>query len=677
MEVAVVKMWLILLIEAIVIVFLVLYFRYRNHPRHWLAVGMNYDLDIEAVLTEFAAKTAPLFKYPRYQIPYGRATGFMEDLLEGNSTYYGFTPIRSKDKMELKEYGLLATSTGLIVKYQTIPNSSAKKGAFKKEPYTTYQSSTVVIPFAGLWWIRRKNMNLIFHYPNGKEIIDLTYYPDFPEELLQHLEYLMEAGVTRNLYLLSLAEANEKVGITEIDKQIDAINRELEQVKRSLHTNQYKWATTGFAAGEVYGRNLGNHMKDIQLNYITKEMNYRLVDNEGAIRTTIKRTGHGEAAEYGNNVLDRLFFKNVDSTGNGFSNKEAAGQGVNAVDRIVDGLKIQSKYLRTPEAAVKSYLGKNYPTDVALEVPPEQYERVKELMSKRNPDVQVVKGKLSYRTAQVLCEAGTIPSMTIDILDGIQMSIPGATISFIFVFSQAKWNGMSTKDAAKLSAKSAAQTMVMGTIIYAGSQQFAKTQLSKHIEKITGKTSAEMAGYAAIVISSAIVYGPTMVDALRGRISHQQLIKNTLVSTGALVGGALGSNFGGPVGAIAGGYVGGFISKNLMDEMIQDDAEEIYELIREEFIEGVVDAHLDEDEFRQMINCTFAHKKFPKMIKDVYQHSRHFTGEEQIEKQREYIRNWIIDSNILEIYKKRQKIENKEIREAVELLSGSFSLYAV
>lgn len=670
-------MWIALIIGLIIFIILNLILGYDHQLKRWLQVGMNYNLDISGVLSKFVIETASLYHYPKNQMPYGRATGFMEDFFDESSDYYGFTPIRSKDKMELKEYGLLVTSTGLIVKYQTAPNSSPKTGAFKKSPPLTYQTSTVVIPFAGLWWIQKKDTKLIFHYPDGKEIIDLTYYPEFPEKLLEHLEYLMEVGLTRNLYLLSLAEANEKVGISDVDEQIDTINRELEKVKRNLHTNQYEWAATGFAAGEVYGGNLSNHMKDIQLNSITKETNYRLVDNEGGTRATLRRSGHGEAAEYGNNVLDRLFFKNVESTGSGFSNKEAPGQGVNAADRVVNGMKIQTKYLQTPEAAVRSYLNKDYPTDVALEVPPEQYDQVKELMHERNRDVKVVKGKISYRTAQALCKAGTIPSMTMDVLDGIQMSIPGASISFVFVFAQAKWNGMSSAEAAKIGAKTAAQTMMMGTVIYAGSQQFAKTQLSKEIGKIAGKTTVEMAGYAAIGISGVIIYGPSMVDALRGRISPQQLIKNSLISTGALVGGVIGSKFGGPVGAVAGGYVGGIISKNVMEGMLQDDAEEIYELIREEFIEGVVNAHLDEDEFKQMINRTFAHKKFPKMIKDVYQRSRHFDGEEQVERQREYIRDWIIDANLLEIYKGRRKVESTEITDAMRLLNRPSSLHEV
>ena len=666
-------MWWVLVIG--IAVYLISYFSPKKRFERWLAAGVDEEVDIDERLEDFANNTTSLFRYNRFNIPYGRATVFIEEFFEGESIYYGFSPIRSKDKVELKEYGILLTSAGLIIKYQTTIKETPKTGTFKKAPPKTYHSETKIIPLVGLWGIRRTDKFLTFYYPDGEEIVDLNYLPEFPFDLLYELEYLINNGVTRKLYLLTLASNNQRVGIGAIDQRIEVMQEEINELKKNLNRNYfYQGMAAGFAAGEVASGTLAQHMKDIQLNAVTKETSYRVVDQDGVTKIQGKRTGHGEAAEYGNSVIDRTFFKKVETSGNGFSNSDAPGQGANAVDRVVDGVKIQSKYLRTPEEAVRSYLSKNYPNDVALEVPPEQYERVKEILSDKNPDVKVVKGNLSYRSAQAICKAGTIPSITVDVLDGIQMSIPGATISFIFVFSQAKWNGMSTEQAAKASIKAASQTMLIGTIVYSGSQQFAKTEISKEIAKKFSKTSAQMAGYASIGITAFVVYGPTLVDALRGRISHQQLIKNSIVSTGALLGGAIGSQFAGPVGAIAGGYVGSVVSKSMADTMIEDDAEEIYELIREEFIEGVTTAFLTEEEYKEMINQTFAHKKFSKMMKDVYQHTRHFSEEEREERQRAYIRDAIIDTKIVSIYKKREKIETEEIEEALQGMNEEFFL---
>ena len=91
------------------------------------------------------------------------------------------------------------------------------------------------------------------------------------------------------------------------------------------------------------------------------------------------KRGHGFAAEEANNVADTILGKKAEIVGT--SNE------FNGADRIVDEVRIQSKYFRTaPEtvaAAFDSGSGNyRYPGQV-LEVPKDQYETCVELMRDR------------------------------------------------------------------------------------------------------------------------------------------------------------------------------------------------------------------------------------------------------------------------------------------------------
>ena len=189
---------------------------------------------------------------------------------------------------------------------------------------------------------------------------------------------------------------------------------------------------------------------------------------------------------------------------------------------------------------------------------------------------------------------------------------------------------------------------------------------SKKIAKQIGKDAVHMAKYSSLAISGVLIYGPSVVDALRGRISMNQLMKNAGVGTTGVIGGAIGSVMG-PAGAITGGIIGSAIGKKIMDVMVEDDAVEVYEIIREEFIDGVLTAGLSQKEFDNMIELTFANKKFSKMMKEVYHAGNNFIGMEQIDAQRKYARDNIIDLNIIKLYKMRNSIDENNIIEAIEI----------
>lgn len=74
----------------------------------------------------------------------------------------------------------------------------------------------------------------------------------------------------------------------------------------------------------------------------------------------------------------------------------------------------------------------------------------------------------------MIAKGGNLTSLKFDAIDGAINSLPGVSISFVIVFSQAKWSGAETKDAALMAGKAGLRTLAMGTSIYVASQQFAK-----------------------------------------------------------------------------------------------------------------------------------------------------------------------------------------------------------
>lgn len=651
-------------------------FKWKREFKAWLLSGENTPQENEEILKEFVKKIQRGVDFGIFDIPQGRAAAFIQEFADEinlETDVCGFTPRRSKDKVELKEYGFLCTEDYFIIKYQT-NEVKEKTGLLERNKPKQYNFLSFLFNFDGLWRVERTESMLYLRYPEETVNISLSSCDSISDEIIIALEFLIQSGYTRDLYLNSCVENEKTTGFNDLDASIQEAyekNRLKEILVSKAGNKVMPDVATGYMAGQFSANfsdasRFENQMKDIQLNAITKERTFRLNDNEGGIRSEIRRSGHGEAAEYANNVFDKLKFKSVESVGTGFSNQDLRGQGVNAVDRISNGVKIQSKYCKTPETTIKSFLNGNYPSDVALEVPKDQYQQVKETLKKTHSEIKVVKGNVTYKYAENVCKAGTIPSLTTDALAGVQAAIPGASISFIMVFAEATWNGMSFKEASKVSGKAAAKTLAIGTAVYAGGQQFSKTKLSKQIGKKIGKDSVAMAKYSGIAITGAMIYGPSVVDAIRGRISIEQLAKNVGTGTASVIGGAIGSVAGAP-GAIAGGAIGAKIGKKIFDNMIEDDSIEMYEMVREEFIDRVLTAGLSEAEFTTMINLTFANKKFSNLLKDAFQAGRKFTGMEKINTQRKYIQEEIIDKNIIILYSRRKEVDITKINKALKL----------
>ena len=577
------------------------------------------------------------FDYYGEYVPYGRAKWFIDsekdfyyEFCNTEFEFFGYSPVRSLKEEEFKEYGLLLTQYGIFEKVQIKDQEKCNVQFF---------------PFSNLWKVSvDENDNLVFYYPYG--IIKRLNSPKNLIYTLREFNELIASGYTNDLQVENLNSQLLKIGKKNINS-----------------TNFVKGTQIGVVSW--FFLKTRTVFKDIQLN--------RIVNND--------KGGHGFAAEYANNTIDKLRYP--------FKKVELVGQGneLNGADRRVGNQLIQTKYHENARESVNAAFdssnnGMYKYKGMQLEVPREQYDRALEIFAEKirqgkvegvtNPNEAknyIRKGHITHNEAKNIAKSEIVTSMKYDALDGAINSLPGASISFVIVFAQAKWSGVETKKAALMAGEQGFWALVKGTFIYAGSQQFAKrftTQISDYFGK---KVTAEVvARRAAPVISFAVIITPDLFDALVGKISSQQLLKNVAVAGGGMLAGAgagaVGGAIAGPIGAFAGAIIGGIAggigAKAIADQFIEDDRVEMFAQLKEEFIDLVMVISLSQEEFNKIQEGVF-NEHLEDLLKDMFQRK---------EGSRNYAKEFV-ESQVQSVIKDRKQVELKEIIEAIQVLNGS------
>ena len=615
---------------------IVSFFQYFSWKRKIKGVHNHSEEKVRQIFRTIARNA---FDYYGEAVPYGRAKWFIDsekdfyyEFCNTEFEFFGYSPVRSLKEEEFKEYGLLLTQYGIFEKVQIKDQEECNVQFF---------------PFSNLWKVSvDENDNLVFYYPYG--IIKRLNSPKNLIYTLREFNELIASGYTNDLQVENLNSQLLKIGKKNINS-----------------TNFVKGSQIGVISWILL--NVGDKLHKAQINSIVSAP-----------------SGHGHAAEYANNLMDKIKypFKYVRQTGQ--------DNAKNGADRMVGNQKIQTKYYARASGTVNSAFesksdgGMYRYKGMQLEVPKDQYDKAVELFEEKikqgkvegvtNPKEAknyIRKGNVTYREAKLIAQGGNLTSIKFDAIDGAINSLPGVGISFVIVFSQARWSGSETKDAALMAGKAGLRTLAMGTSIYVASQQFAKV-FTKQINNYFGKkvTAEVIARRAAPVISFAVIITPDIFDALIGRISSQQLLKNAAVAGGGMLAGAgvlggtlagpLGAAVGAAVGAIAGGIVGGFGVKLIADQFIEDDRVEMFAQLKEEFIDLVMIISLSQEEFNRIQEGVF-NDHLEGLLKDMFQRK---------EGSRNYAKEFV-ESQVQSVIKDRKKVELREIIDAIQVLNGS------
>ncbi|TQR19933.1 N-acetylmuramoyl-L-alanine amidase family protein [Psychrobacillus vulpis] len=626
----------------------------------------NYDPDVvRNKLNNIAHQS---FSLSGEKLPYGRAKWFVNSdstfrkAIDANDLeFYGYSPIRSKEELEFKEYGILLAQEGIFASYQIVEQDK-KKG--KKEKGTI---TSEFFPFAGLWkvkYIPEQKVIKFYYFRRKIQKLHIDGNEQYALALVLTINSLINTGYTNDI----------ETGIIKEKIQVD-----FDKYEKNLMTTPGAIPLSIGAMGTVYA-NVDSHFHEEVLNGI--------VNNP---------QGHGFAAEYANDLIDKIKHP--------FLKVQRVGQGnaKDGADRVVGSTRIQTKYLSSARnsvnAAFKSKVdgGEYKYGGMQLEVPKDQYNEAIELMKGKigegkvpehsNPkDAYKIirKGQVTWTESKLIAKGGNLTSLKYDALDGVVQSLPVSGISFAIVFAQAKWSGAETKDAAVMAAKAGTKTLVMGTVVYAGSQQITKIMTARIASQTGKKIMAEtVAKRSGMVISFGIVMVPNIFNSLTGRISSQQLLKNTLVAgggflaavgasagAGALLGSVIpgaGNVVGTVVGAfagVAGGIVGTVGSKKVIDHFIQDDRIEMFAQLKEEYIDIVMSISMTDAEFTEIQEIVF-NKSLESKLKDMYKASYDLGS-------RRYARENIVEDAVEQIIKQRSKIDDSELIEGVEIATKEF-----
>lgn len=316
--------------------------------------------------------------------------------------------------------------------------------------------------------------------------------------------------------------------------------------------------------------------------------------------------GHGEMAEEANTIIDRFLGHEAKVVG-----RDNAKDGA---DRIVDGIKVQTKYYNTARGTLESafdnetglyrYIDKDSNTLMQLEVPKDQYDAVLRNFEKKIKDGKVPgvkdpaearhiirRGHLTHKQAVNLTKPGTIESLSYDAATGAVICSCAFGISFVAAAYNAyrKSGDMSQSVQAGIAAgvqvfgvsfvqhilvSQIARTGVANTLM--APSQFVVEKLGykatqglvNSLRALSGKSAISGAAaskqlakiFRSNVITTAITLAvfsvPETYNLANKKISAAQYVKNMSGVTGSVVGAAGGAIAAGAVASKVAGAAG-------------------------------------------------------------------------------------------------------------------------
>lgn len=325
--------------------------------------------------------------------------------------------------------------------------------------------------------------------------------------------------------------------------------------------------------------------------------------------------GHGYAAEDANSMSDILTGHEVILSGRDNS--------LSGPDRIVNGVKIQTKYCQTAKQSVMAGFGEDglykYNGQI-LEVPADQYQDALNEMGQKIADGKVPgftdpkdagkiikKGSVTYKQAKNIAKAGNIDSLIFDAKTQSVVALSAFGISFainlgMMVLFHCK-NKKELEEAVQLAFLKGLENGTISLTSGILTTQVLRTSfgrkfvasltwMSKDVVNAVYKTSIGkklIHQIAAVVVDKKNVYGgaaknvvtrllrtntltaivlgvvtsiPDFWHLLSGQISGPQFAKNIVILSGAFAGAEIGATLGsvgGPGGSAVGGVIGGVV----------------------------------------------------------------------------------------------------------------------
>lgn len=625
-------------------------------------------------------------------LPYNRVQAFANGSKLNSENQDAIFPIfynahPASNEMAFREYGYLVLTTGIIYKRQIEASEKSQEKYLVKE---------VEVPFANIFDVSRTDTTVTIDYYNDETKRITSDDEKTVIFLYKIIRAAIDNGWTKNcttiLHNLAQVQFSDVDDITqEIDANYEVAKRQQQEVQKLASTEDVKQVFEKEQVKNIdaVNRKLVDNMTNV--NVANDMLNTNIFRQHQVNDRFSGAMGHGHAGELMGDTMDKLKFKKTSMDGNSHAKHGA--------DRVVNGVNVQTKYYATAgksigacfENGTAKYINPDG-SMMKIEVPRDQYNKAVKAMARRiengevpnesnpqNAARYVKRGALSYEHSQIATKSifdrgstivvdGEVKSVSFgqklvysvggDFLTGVANTMPTVMISQVWYYVNARWHGQDAEEALKGAVLGAVKPVLVGASIYTVSSQFGGSNLAKSIFK--GATSENIAKSTAIGVTAAITIGPDVIECLRGRISMQQLVKNTAVTAaGTATGAAIGSIVPG-VGTIIGGMVGTMAAKAIADKFSEDDSVRMIRIAKEEFIDLVIFCPLKQDEFDEIVNKVFVDKNTTNLYKEMFASGN----------ARKHIRD--LYRNMITNKLKKREINEDEIIETVQLYSGVF-----
>ncbi len=304
----------------------------------------------------------------------------------------------------------------------------------------------------------------------------------------------------------------------------------------------------------------------------------------------------------------------------------------------------------------------------------------------------VRKGHYTYEQAKNIAKAGNFDSIKFDATNGMVVGAWAGGISGAISFAQSIWNGedfdVALKNASlsfiRVGGTTAVVTLISSQISKAGMNSLLVGSTDAIISVIGPKASAILVNafrsggniYGAAAMKSAskllrgniitatiatvVLSSVDIANIFQGRISGAQLFKNVTTTAasvaggyagwaggaaaaawvgaqigtvvpvvGNIIGGTVGGIVGGLLGAFGGGSVAGDVAKSVLDEFVEDDANEMVRVIQSVFEQLAGDYLLNRKEAENIVDRLQSRLDGSK-LKDMYASSSRRSFAERI-----------------------------------------------
>ena len=365
------------------------------------------------------------------------------------------------------------------------------------------------------------------------------------------------------------------------------------------------------------------------------------------------RAGFGLFAEQANNMADKARFKKAKVVG--------GDNAKNGPDRLVNGVRIQTKYYATGRRSVEATFDNkgtgNYRyynpdgTPMKLEVPKGQYDSAVKTFKKKIVDGKVpgvsnpseaeriiVEGHYTYEQSIRISKAGTIDSLYYDLKTGTVATTCVFGISFLINSYICYRKNHNHKEAVieGLIAGGKAGALTMSTHVLVS--QLSRTSFFSNImtkQLIKSGAVNAIGGFAVFSIPETYNYATK-------KISRAQYIANLAVLSGSIIGGTAGAYLGSSIAGVAGGVIGGMtfgaaagigVSK-IADIIYESDVKRLTRLFNAILLNMINEYLLEENEIDELIGQMnlIPNRKFGNLFKSIQ------SSNEQVETIKEFLK---------------------------------------